>query len=368
MGSSERGGISKLIIKAYLDNQFSAAKGEYTASINPEDISITSGIDYHLSQGMGTPGTLRYNTSAPKILSFKLLFDNTGIIPGSEPPVEEQLEQLKKVIYDVQENINSPYYVRIIWGVIDFKGRLADLDITYTRFKAEGLPIRAEAFIRVIEEVEATFAPKSSTQPISQSSAAPSQASQQAQGSDSTSPSAFAEEQAVLVGGTAAGAAGGATAASVAAGGPTADSAAGGPTTGSAPGGSAAGSAPGAQTADSVGMRADDGTEGLTADKARIHEVKEGESLASISQNALKNPALAPDLAAINNLDSLRGLTPGLKLALPLSLAALLAALLKKGLDYAKKGATQLKEKGAEAYQAGKEKVGATKDKVKENT
>ena len=237
----------------------------------------------------------------------------------------------------------------------------------------------------MIEEVEATVAPKGSTQPTSQSSAAPSQASQQAPGSDSTSPSALAEEQAVLVGGTAAGAAGGATAASVAAGGPTAGSApggptaasaAGGPTAGSAPGGSTAGSAPGgpttdsapggataasapgAQTADSAGRRADDGTEGLAADKARIHEVKEGESLAGISQKALKNPALAPDLAALNNLDSLRGLTPGLKLALPLSLAALLAALLKKGLDYAKKGATKLKEKGAKAYQAGKEKVG----------
>ena len=279
MSSNERGGISKLIIKAYPDNKFASSKGEYTASINPEDLNISGGVDYHLSQGMGSPGTLRYNTSSPKVLSFKLLFDNTGIIPGSEAPVEEQLDRLKKIIYEVQENINSPYYVRIIWGVIDFKGRLTDLDINYTRFKAEGRPIRAEATIRVIEEIEAPVNTKKSSQATSQFSKKASKST----------------------------------------------------------------ASKGNKTA-SAGAQVDSKASAAT-NNTKVHQVKDGESLPGLSKESLGDPNLAPSLANLNGLDSLRGLDPGLALALPFGLAALLAALLAAAVSYAEQGAEWVQEK-----------------------
>ena len=347
--SRESGGISKLVIKAYSDNKFTSSTGEYTASINPEDISVSGGIDYHLSQGMGSPGTLRYNTSRPKLLTFKLLFDNTGIIPGSDAVVEEQIGQLKKVIYDVQENINSPYYVRIIWGVIDFKGRLSDLDINYTRFKAEGLPIRAEAFVRVVEEKEAPVNLKSSSQVTS----SPSPGSE---GPTSTrGGSASGERGMVAAASTDAGA-------GTAAGTATSTGAAGGPPTGAIGTDATAGKNDKTASKDAQANK----TSSSATNNTKSHQVKEGETLASVSKDALGDPKLAPSLAKLNGLDSLRGLPVGLRLALPFSVGALLAGLLEKASDYAKKGSEWVKEKGSEAKDKAQEKGEKAKEKGSE--
>lgn len=189
MSSSESSGISKLTINAYADNKFSASKGEYIVDINPESVKITSSVDYHLSQGMGAPGTLRYNSSAPRVLSFKLLFDNSGIIPETAMPVEDNLQQLAKVTRDVQTDIQSPYYVRVTWGVIDFKGRLINLDVRYTKWSAEGKPVRAEAFVQVLEEVGLS---KTSQKAQSSAAGAEEMSSQQLQEGESL-PSAAEE-------------------------------------------------------------------------------------------------------------------------------------------------------------------------------
>ena len=367
--SRESGGIGKLVIKAYSDNKFTSSAGEYTASINPEDIHISSGIDYHLSQGMGSPGTLRYNTSRPKILTFKLLFDNTGIIPGSEAPVEKQLDQLRKVIYDVQENINSPNYVRVIWGIIDFKGRLADLDINYVRFKAEGLPIRAEAFVRVVEEKEAPANLKSSSQATNPSSlegsnptnirdgstAGVSNAANRAAAGGAAAGAAVGVGTAAGAGGTAAAGTGGAAGAGGTAG------------TAAASGGSGADAA-----ADQKGKTADAGAQankagGAATNNTKAHQVKAGESLPGISKSALGTPNLASSLGKLNGLDSLRGLASGLSLALPFSLGALLAALLAKAAAAAKKGGEWVKDKAGDAKEKVQEKTGRDKKDKEED-
>jgi len=147
------GNSNKLSIKSYADDGFSTAKGEFTATINPNNIKISSEVDYHVAQGMGAAGVeLKYNISPPRVLSFKLLFDNTGVIPDSEQPIKKQVEALHKVIYDYQEAIHSPYFIRVTWGVIDFKGRLIRYETHYTLFQSDGSPIRAEADIAVIED------------------------------------------------------------------------------------------------------------------------------------------------------------------------------------------------------------------------
>ena len=149
--------ISKLVIKAYSNESFTTQKSEFSASINPANLKITSSVDYERSQGMGSANmALRYNVSPPKELSFRLIFDNTGIFPDSDKSVKDQLEALQEVVYKFQEDINSPYYVRVIWGVIDFKGKLVGLETSYTMFKSDGAPIRAEVDIVVLEDASAS--------------------------------------------------------------------------------------------------------------------------------------------------------------------------------------------------------------------
>lgn len=155
--------VSKLAIKACSDNKFSSFTGEFITSINPENLIVKSGVAYHAAQGMAGPNLLKYRGSPPKLLTFSLLFDNTGIIPGSNTiNVMEQVKQLQDVAYNVNKKNNAPNYIRVIWGQIDFKGRLVDLDITYSMFQVDGTLVRAEASISIVEELPPLGAGKSS--------------------------------------------------------------------------------------------------------------------------------------------------------------------------------------------------------------
>lgn len=145
--------ISKLAIKACKDNTFSSFSGEFVTSINPENLIIKSAVEYHVTHVITGLNLLRYSQSPPRLLTFSLLFDNTGIIPGSNTiHVMEQVQQLQDVAFNVNKKNNAPNYIRIIWGEIDFKGRLVDLNVTYSMFQTDGTLIRAEASISVLEE------------------------------------------------------------------------------------------------------------------------------------------------------------------------------------------------------------------------
>ena len=145
-------GICKLVIKAYDDNSYGSEKGEFVTTINPTNLKISNKIDYVDSQMMGNPTwALQYNKTQPRILSFSLLFDNTGIFPNSNIDVKQQVKNLEWLIFSNQKDINEPYFVRIIWGDIDFKGKLLRLETSFSMFKNDGSPIRAQADIEIIE-------------------------------------------------------------------------------------------------------------------------------------------------------------------------------------------------------------------------
>lgn len=146
--------VSKLMIKACKDNKFSSFTGEFITSINPENLIIKSGVGYNTPHSMAGAALLQYRGTPPRLLSFSLLFDNTGIIPGSNTiAVVEQVKQLQAIAYDVQKKNNAPNYIRVVWGQIDFKGRLVDLEVTYSMFQMDGTLVRAEAKITVLEEI-----------------------------------------------------------------------------------------------------------------------------------------------------------------------------------------------------------------------
>ena len=145
-------GICKLVIKAYDDNSYGSEKGEFVTTINPTNLKISNKIDYVDSQMMGNPTwALQYNKTQPRILSFSLLFDNTGIFPNSNIDVKQQVKNLEWLIFSNQKDIDEPYFVRIIWGDIDFKGKLLKLETSFSMFKNDGSPIRAQADIEIIE-------------------------------------------------------------------------------------------------------------------------------------------------------------------------------------------------------------------------
>ena len=157
-------GICKLTLKTYSDNTFSSEKGEFISTINPTNLRIYNNIVHSSFNTIGNNNYgIRFNSSQPRELSFSLLLDNTGIFPNSQQIVKNQLESLEGLLSKYQENIHEPYYVRVIWGNIDFKGKLSKMTIDYTSFKNDGTPIRAQVDIKIIEYINPDLNDKSST-------------------------------------------------------------------------------------------------------------------------------------------------------------------------------------------------------------
>lgn len=395
-------GISKLIIKAYGDDAFSSEKGEFDASINPANLKITSSLDYMASQAMGGNSlALRYNVTPPRVLSFKLLFDNTGIFPDSSTAVKDQLDSLQSIIYNVQDDIKEPYYVRVIWGTIDFKGKLVGMETSYTLFQADGTPSRAEADMLILEQVSPTGAAKSqqaqSSSSSSSSNSSTDNSSSSSSGSNSSS-NGSSDSSAANASSNANNSSSSSTSndnSNDASNGSNAASDSSSANSGTDDANNQAGD--GSSDANNDASSADNqnndnpnseaanneaanNSEQSPSDEANnqeaaneenntpdssntaTQEVQQGDTLPAVANQSLGDSNLAKDLGKLNALDSLRDLAAGLKLHIPsLGVAALLAALIAMAKKYAKEGANYIKKKA----KAGEQKAVQLKNKAK---
>lgn len=164
------GGSNKLKIVGYKDIEFKNKIGEYTALVNPETYSLSHNVNVNdrSAQGSYVP-TISFNKGDSQTLSFKLLFDGTGvlkkgdslipqgvaIVGASAPNVVDDINLFKKLVYVYDNATHQPPFVQILWGVLSFNGRLTRLNFNYKLYKPDGTPLRAEAdcsFIGAIDE------------------------------------------------------------------------------------------------------------------------------------------------------------------------------------------------------------------------
>lgn len=148
--------LEKLKIIAYEDPKYEVAAGkEYEAFVNPEELIESSRVDYSQCQGEGTSGTeLKFKRTLPSKITVNLIFDATGVLThkagftnlfSSPEPLEEQLDRFKEIVKGYNGDTHSTYYLKIVWGILIFHGKLTKLDITYSIFKPDGNPMRAHA-------------------------------------------------------------------------------------------------------------------------------------------------------------------------------------------------------------------------------
>jgi hypothetical protein len=94
-------------------------------------------------------------------LSFELIFDGTGAVPGRLVDVGQEIQRLKKIAYDYDGDAHEPNVVRLTWGELaSFEGRMTSLDVDYTLFKPSGLPLRAKVklqFVSFMTHLEANL-------------------------------------------------------------------------------------------------------------------------------------------------------------------------------------------------------------------
>ncbi|EDP95973.1 LysM peptidoglycan-binding domain-containing protein [Kordia algicida OT-1] len=165
------GELEKMVIQK-LDKQGNPSGDAITVAVNPENYKETFVVDYNLDQEANSAGKKpKFAKVKPGDMTFKLLFDSTGIfktvglnqeetiasikedIAGFNPfkddeedlsNIVEEIKELKKLV-EVQGDMHMPFELHIVWGSLDIKCFLIKLDIDYKLFNSKGYPIRAVA-------------------------------------------------------------------------------------------------------------------------------------------------------------------------------------------------------------------------------
>jgi hypothetical protein len=149
------GSLEKLTITAFKDDTFKSAVGDpFSVMINPASYSHSYEIKYNNRQAQGSSGgSPDFNKIGWETVKLDLVFDGTGvvssplpgIIPYTDDGIADQIDALKKLVFDYNGNTHSPNYIQLAWGKLLFSCRLSALTINYTMFKPDGTPLRARA-------------------------------------------------------------------------------------------------------------------------------------------------------------------------------------------------------------------------------
>jgi hypothetical protein len=141
---SNRGTLEKLLIKAYESPKYSGQPiSEFTAFINPNEITLAYEMEYDSAQGSGTTNSrMNFKKLNPGDMSLTFFIDGTGA-SGRTVDVQQQVERFQTVT-GYNGNIHRPNYLKIVWGTLQVRRCiLKSASVAYKLFKPDGVPLRA---------------------------------------------------------------------------------------------------------------------------------------------------------------------------------------------------------------------------------
>ncbi len=156
--------LEKLTIEAYSDRartRPATPQAEFVAMFNPASFSQTFETRYATEAAAGSgEQQATFLGSLPTSLSLQLLLDGTGVdqmglagLAGGITTVKSRIDDFRNLAYEVQGESHEPNYLIARWGQnLEFRGRLSKLDIAYTSFDRDGMPLRAELAIALLAD------------------------------------------------------------------------------------------------------------------------------------------------------------------------------------------------------------------------
>ena len=148
--------LTKMKIVAYKDPDYSSRVGEYDVLVNPENYKLKNEQQYSSSDTTNGSSvqTAKYKGAGSGLFEIILFFDGTGII--SKDKVDDQIKDVKDLIYQYNGDIHEPNFLRVYWGTQSlFQGRLKSWNVNYTMLDMDGSPLRAEATAVLVASVSA---------------------------------------------------------------------------------------------------------------------------------------------------------------------------------------------------------------------
>lgn len=156
--------LEKLKITAYrvVERKRSARIGSFQLMFNPESIQRSFSSNFRQKQAINSSGKEAiYMFSQPHELNMTLIIDSTAIanvsasgLAASAIPLDiiKEVDKFKKLTYDMNGKIHEPNFLKLSWTGLDFNCRLKSFAVTYSNYKDNGRPIRAEIDATFIHE------------------------------------------------------------------------------------------------------------------------------------------------------------------------------------------------------------------------
>lgn len=169
--------LEKLKINVYGDRlRTGLPQDTFEVMFNPESYSLRYENVFQSHQGINTSGReAKYALSKPSNLSLNLILDNSGVVsyPGAigtlltgsalaskfkgNNDVAKRVKKFLELTTHMDGEIHEPKFLKIEWGDLIFKCRLASVEVSYTLFNRSGQATRAELkteFVGDLEESE----------------------------------------------------------------------------------------------------------------------------------------------------------------------------------------------------------------------
>lgn len=120
--------------------------------INPKDYESKKEIKYCVENWIGGPVFKSYNQEG---LELEFVLDTTGVLTklGDDKfgkSLKSLINDLSETVYQYIGTVHQPGFVKVIWGELNFQGRLQQMDIKYTMFDPNGAPLRATVQLKLI--------------------------------------------------------------------------------------------------------------------------------------------------------------------------------------------------------------------------
>lgn len=150
------GELTKMKIVAFKDPDFSSKVGEYDLLVNPENYKVKNEQQYSTSDTTigSSAQTATFKGSGSGQFEIVMFFDGTGVL--TKEKVDDQIKEVKDLIYEYNGDIHEPNYLRVYWGTQSlFHGRLKSWNVNYTMLDMDGSPLRAEATAVLVSSVSA---------------------------------------------------------------------------------------------------------------------------------------------------------------------------------------------------------------------
>jgi hypothetical protein len=139
------GTLEKMNIIAYSDEGFSSQVGSMNVQINPSSYHSLRKHNYTETPAIGGIQVYRFGNEEAQKQSFEFLFDASGVISGSEgATVKNEVKKLVQLIFQIKGSTHKPNNLLLSWGVLQFRCFCESIDIEYTHFNLNGIPIRAK--------------------------------------------------------------------------------------------------------------------------------------------------------------------------------------------------------------------------------